>query len=47
MLACGEISEKGVLAPEGCVDPKGFLTRFAKRGFSFSETEAITQEARI
>ena len=47
MLACGEIKEKGVIAPEGCVDPKLFLARFAKRGFSVSETKVMTQEAQI
>lgn len=44
MLARGEIKEKGVVAPEGCVDPKLFLARFAKKGFRLSETKVVTQE---
>ena len=38
MMAKGEIKEKGVFAPEGCVDPKLFLSEFVKRGAKIYET---------
>lgn len=44
MLARGDISVKGVVAPEGCVDPKIFFADFGKRGFRLSETKTVTEE---
>lgn len=44
MLALGEITEKGVVAPEGCVDPGRFFSRFSMRGFRLSETRSVTRE---
>ncbi len=38
MLAKGEIKERGVLAPERCVDPGIFIPELTKRGISMSET---------
>lgn len=32
MMAKGQIKEKGILAPEGCVDPKEFITEFIRKG---------------
>jgi len=47
MLARGEISEKGVVAPEGCVDPVVFFRKFSKRGFLLTETKSVTSEVRF
>jgi lysine 6-dehydrogenase len=44
MLGLGEIKVKGVVAPEGAVDPESFFAKFAKRGFRLSEQKAVTQE---
>jgi len=44
MLGSGEITAKGVVAPEGCVDPNIFFSRFGKRGFRLTEMESITRE---
>lgn len=38
MLAKGMIKEKGVVAPEGCIDPAYFLSEFIKRGAKIHET---------
>jgi lysine 6-dehydrogenase len=46
MLGRGEIKTKGVVAPEGCVDPKLFFKRFAESGFHFYETKIVTEEAK-
>jgi saccharopine dehydrogenase (NAD+, L-lysine-forming) len=45
MLGQGEITAKGVVAPEGCVDPRQFLTKFAEVGFVLHETKIETHEA--
>ena len=45
MLGRGEITAKGVVAPEGCVDPRAFLSEFAKVGFVLYETKIETHEA--
>jgi len=37
MLGRGEIKVKGVLAPEGCVDPDGFLSELARRDIKVYE----------
>lgn len=47
MLVLGEITEKGVVAPEGCVDPKLFFARFAERGFRMNETMSVTREVEL
>ena len=39
MVGRGEITKKGVLAPEGCVDTKSFLAEVAKRGMEIEEVE--------
>jgi saccharopine dehydrogenase (NAD+, L-lysine-forming) len=41
MMDAGDIIEKGVVAPEGCVDPDKFLGAFLKRGAKIHQTEKI------
>ena len=42
MMDAGEITQKGVVAPEGCVDPAKFLGAFLKRGARIHQTEKIS-----
>jgi len=37
MLASGAITEKGVFAPEGCIEPQGFFQELKKRGLTILE----------
>lgn len=39
MVASGEITEKGVMPPEGCVDPDRFFAEFTKRGLTLIEMD--------
>ncbi|HNP36524.1 MAG TPA: saccharopine dehydrogenase NADP-binding domain-containing protein [Woeseiaceae bacterium] len=39
MIGDGQISQKGVFAPEGCLDPEVFLAELAKRGIEVKRTE--------
>jgi saccharopine dehydrogenase (NAD+, L-lysine-forming) len=41
MMDAGDITEKGVVAPEGCVDPAKFIGAFLKRGARIHQTEKI------
>lgn len=41
MLNSGEVKEKGVVAPEGCIDPEKFLKAFLQRGARIHQTETI------
>lgn len=41
MLGAGEIKVKGVVAPEGCVDPDKFLVRLLQGGARIHQTETI------
>ena len=41
MMAAGDVTEKGVVAPEGCIDPGRFLEAFLKRGARIHQTETI------
>jgi saccharopine dehydrogenase (NAD+, L-lysine-forming) len=41
MLAAGDVTEKGVVAPEGCIDPGKFLTALLQRGARIHQTETI------
>jgi saccharopine dehydrogenase (NAD+, L-lysine-forming) len=41
MMDAGEVAVKGVVAPEGCIDPKKFLGEFLKRGAKIHQTETI------
>jgi saccharopine dehydrogenase (NAD+, L-lysine-forming) len=42
MMDAGEVSVKGVVAPEGCIDPDKFLSELLKRGARIHQTETIT-----
>jgi lysine 6-dehydrogenase len=42
MMNAGEVTEKGVTAPEGCIDPDKFLAEFLKRGARIHQTEKIS-----
>lgn len=41
MMDAGEVSAKGVVAPEGCIDPDKFLTELLKRGARIHQTETV------
>lgn len=41
MLHAGEVTAKGVVAPEGCIDPKRYLAALLKRGAKIHQTETI------
>jgi len=41
MMDAGDVTEKGVVAPEGCIDPGKFLAAFLKRGARIHQTEKI------
>ena len=47
MMAAGDITEKGVVAPEGCVDPAKFLGAFLKRGARIHQTEKISSMFKV
>jgi saccharopine dehydrogenase (NAD+, L-lysine-forming) len=42
MMDAGDVTEKGVVAPEGCIDPDKFLAAFLKRGARIHQTEEIS-----
>jgi len=42
MMQAGDVTEKGVVAPEGCIDPAKFLEAFIKRGARIHQTEKIS-----
>lgn len=41
MMDAGEVTVKGVVAPEGCIDPDRFLSELLKRGARIHQTETI------
>jgi lysine 6-dehydrogenase len=41
MMDAGEVTVKGVVAPEGCIDPDKFLAELLKRGAKIHQTETI------
>jgi saccharopine dehydrogenase (NAD+, L-lysine-forming) len=41
MMDAGDVTVKGVVAPEGCIDPDKFLRIFLKRGAHIHQTEHI------
>ena len=41
MLDAGEVTVKGVVAPEGCINPDKFLAELIKRGAKIHQTETI------
>ena len=42
MMEAGEVKVKGVVAPEGCIDPEKFLAALIKRGAKIHQTETIS-----
>jgi lysine 6-dehydrogenase len=42
MICAGDVSAKGVVAPEGCIDPAKYLSAFVRRGARIHQTETIT-----
>ncbi len=47
MFFAGDIKEKGVVAPEGCIDPDKFLAELIKRGARIHQTETIKSMVKI
>ena len=41
MMDAGEVTVKGVVPPEGCIDPEKFLAELLKRGARIHQTETI------
>ena len=41
MLYSGDIEVKGVVAPEGCIDPERYFAALLKRGAKIHQTETI------
>ncbi len=41
MLDAGDVKAKGVVAPEGCIDPEKFLAELLKRGARIHQTETV------
>jgi saccharopine dehydrogenase (NAD+, L-lysine-forming) len=41
MMDAGDVTETGVVAPEGCIDPDKFLSAFINRGARIHQTEKI------
>jgi len=41
MLDSGDVTVKGVVAPEGCIDPGKFIAALVKRGAKIHQTETI------
>jgi lysine 6-dehydrogenase len=41
MMNAGDVKVKGVVAPEGCIDPKKFLAALLQRGAKIHQTETI------
>jgi lysine 6-dehydrogenase len=47
MMDSGDVTEKGVVAPEGCIDPDKFLAAFLKRGAIIHQTEEISSKLEV
>jgi saccharopine dehydrogenase-like NADP-dependent oxidoreductase len=47
MMDAGDVTEKGVVAPEGCIDPSKFLAAFLNRGARIHQTEKISSMLKI
>jgi saccharopine dehydrogenase (NAD+, L-lysine-forming) len=41
MLGAGEINVKGLVTPEGCVDPEKFLAALLQSGARIYQTETV------
>jgi lysine 6-dehydrogenase len=42
MMDAGDVTVKGVVAPEGCIDPEKFLAALLQRGAKIHQTETIS-----
>jgi lysine 6-dehydrogenase len=42
MLNAGDVTVKGVVAPEGCIDPEKFLSALLQRGAKIHQSETVT-----
>lgn len=47
MINAGHVSVKGVVAPEGCIDPEKFLAALLERGARIHQTETISSLLRL
>lgn len=47
MMDAGDVTVKGVVAPEGCIDPAKFLDAFLKRGAKIHQTETIASMLQV
>jgi len=47
MMDAGDVTEKGVVAPEGCIDPGKFLAAFLMRGARIHQTEQISSMLKV
>ncbi len=47
MMNAGDVVEKGVVAPEGCINPQTFLAEFLKRGAKIHQTETIASMVEV
>ena len=47
MMDDGYVTVKGVVAPEGCIDPEKFLSEFIKRGARIHQTETVESLLKI
>ena len=47
MMDDGYVTVKGVVAPEGCIDPEKFLSEFIKRGARIHQTETVASLLKV
>jgi lysine 6-dehydrogenase len=47
MMDAGDVTVKGVVAPEGCIDPEKFLAALIQRGARIHQTETISSLLKV
>ena len=47
MLVSGDIKAKGVVPPEGCIEPETYFAALLKKGAKIHQTETITSLLRV
>ncbi|MCD4674723.1 MAG: saccharopine dehydrogenase NADP-binding domain-containing protein [Desulfobacula sp.] len=47
MMDAGDVTVKGVVAPEGCIDPAKFIGAFLKRGARIHQTQKISSMFKV
>ena len=47
MMDAGDVTQKGVVAPEGCIDPEKFLGAFLNRGARIHQTDDCATGSRL